>query len=81
MAVTKIERIKRTDNIKNEEVLKQVKEGKSLLHAVMKRKADWLGHILWATCIQKVTEQITGKRSRGRKKTWDTDGFKRVAIL
>ena len=40
------EKIKRTDRITNEEVLRRMDEKRTILDAVMKRKANWLGHIM-----------------------------------
>jgi len=34
-----------TDRVKNEEVLHRVKEERNILHAIKRRKANWIGHI------------------------------------
>lgn len=61
--------IKCTDKLKNREVLEIVKEGKNMLHAVRKKKADWLNRILRTNCTQKVIIEgnIIGKESRTKK--------------
>lgn len=66
----RLQSIKWTDKIKSDQVLERVKEGKCMLHAVMKMKVDWLGHILKTKSILKVITKgrIIGKTSRGRKK-------------
>jgi len=32
--------------VRNEEVLRRVKEGRNILHIAKRRKANWIGHIL-----------------------------------
>jgi hypothetical protein len=47
---------------RNEEVLHRIKEERNILHAIKKRKANWIGHIFRSNCLLKhVTE---------RKKEW-----------
>ena len=41
-----MDKISRTDHVRNEEVLLQVNEQKNILHAIRKWKANWIGHIL-----------------------------------
>jgi hypothetical protein len=40
------------DNVKNEEVLYRVKDNRNILLTV-KRKANWIGHILHRNCLLK----------------------------
>ena len=35
-----------TDRVRNEEVLRRVKEEKIILRTIKSRKANWIGHIL-----------------------------------
>ena len=41
-----ISQIRWTDYVRNEEVLLQVNEQMNILHAIKKRKPNWIGHIL-----------------------------------
>jgi len=57
------------------EVLLRVKEQRSILHEISKRKANWIGHILGRNCLlQQVIEgkikgriEVTGRRGRRRR--------------
>jgi len=68
-----------TDYVRNEEVLLSVKEQRNILHEIIKRKANWIGHILRIDCLlQRVTEgkieggvEVTGRRGRRRRKLLD----------
>jgi hypothetical protein len=67
--------IRRTDLVKNEEVLHIVKEEGNILHTIKRRKANWIGHILRRNCLLKhVIEgkiEGTGRRGRRRKQLLD----------
>ena len=39
-------KISRNDRVRNEDVLRRVKEERNILHAMKRRKANWIGHIL-----------------------------------
>ena len=77
-----MEKISWTDHVRNEEVLLQVNEQKNILHAIRKRKANWIGHILRRNCLLK--QVIEGKtearievaRRRGQHHKQLLDGFK-----
>ena len=52
-----MEKIRGTDHVENEEVLLRVKEQRNILHEIIKRKANWIGHILRRNCLlQRVIE-------------------------
>jgi len=65
----RMEKISWTDHVRNEEVLLRVKEQRNILHEKMKRKANWIGHILRRNCLlQRVIEgkikggiEVTGR--------------------
>jgi hypothetical protein len=42
-----------TDRVRNEEVLHRAKEARNILHAIKRRKANWIGHFLRSKCILK----------------------------
>ena len=54
-----MEKISWTDHVKNEEVLLSVNEQRNILHEIIKRKANWIGHILGRNCLLK--QVIEGK--------------------
>jgi hypothetical protein len=68
-----------TYHVRNEEVLRRVKDQRNILHEISKRKANWIGHILHRNCLlQRVIEgkikggiEVTGRRGRRRKKLLD----------
>jgi hypothetical protein len=41
-----MEKISWTDHVRNEDVLLRVKKQRNILHEILKRKANWIGHIL-----------------------------------
>jgi len=47
----RVEKIRWTDRVKNEEVLIRVNEQRNILHEISKRKANWIGHILRRNCL------------------------------
>ena len=74
-----MEKISWTDHVRNEEVLLTVNEQRNIQHAIRKRKANWIGHILRRNCLLKqVTEgkikeeiDVTRRQGRRRKKLLD----------
>ena len=73
-----MEKISWTDRVRNEEVLFKVNKQRNIVHAIRKRKANWIGHILRRNCLlQQVIEgkekgQIeVRRRRRSRKKLLD----------
>ena len=73
----RVEKIRWTDHVRNEEVLLRVKEQRNILHEIRKRKANWIGHILRRNCLlQRVIEikggiEVTGRQGRRRRKLLD----------
>jgi hypothetical protein len=74
----RMEKISWTDHARNE-VLFRVKEQRNILHEILKRKANWIGHILRRNCLlQRVIEgkiqggiEVTGRQGRRRRKLLD----------
>jgi hypothetical protein len=70
-----MEQISWTDRVRNEEVLRRVKEERNILHTIKRRKANRIGHMLRRNCflkyiIQGKTEgrtEVMGRRERRRK--------------
>jgi hypothetical protein len=48
-----MEKISWTGRVRNEEVLRRVKEERNIVHTVKRRKANWIGHILRRNCLLK----------------------------
>jgi hypothetical protein len=53
-----------TDRLRNKKVLQRVKEERNIVHTI-KRKANWIGHILRRNCLLK--HVIEGKIKEGLK--------------
>jgi hypothetical protein len=70
----KMEKISWTDRVRNEEVLNRVKEERTILHTIKRRKATWIGHILRRNCLLKrviegkLEGKIEMKGRRGRRR-------------
>jgi len=70
----RMEKISWTDHVRNEEVLRRVKGQRNILHEIIKRNANWIGHILRRNCLLrrviegKIKGGIRSDRKR-RKKT------------
>jgi hypothetical protein len=47
-----MEKISWTDRVRNEEVLHRVTEQRNILHAVKRRKTNWIGHVLRRNCVK-----------------------------
>jgi hypothetical protein len=75
----RMEKISWTDRVRNEEVLHRVKEERSIVHTIKRRKANWIGHILRRNCLLKhmIEEKLEGRiemmgrRGRRRKQLLD----------
>jgi hypothetical protein len=46
-----MEKISRTDHVRNGEVLPTVKEQCNIIYEISERKANWIGHILCRNCL------------------------------
>ena len=65
--------------MRNEEILRRVKEQRNILHKISKRKTKWIGHILRRNCLlQRFIEgkikggiEVRGRRGRRRRKLLD----------
>ena len=57
-------------HISNKEVLKRVKERRSLIETIVRRKQNWIGHVLRGCSMLKeiIEGRFEGKHSRGRKR-------------
>jgi hypothetical protein len=59
--------------VRNEEVLHRVKGESNILHTIKRRKANWIGHIVYRNCLLKrvIEGKLEGRiemtRRRGRR--------------
>jgi len=65
----RMEKISRTDRVRNEEGLQRVKEEKNILPSINKKKDNWICHILRMNCLLKhvVEGKPEGEKWRGDK--------------
>ena len=74
-----MEKISRTDRVRNEEVLHRVKEERNILHTIKTIKANWIGHILRKkNCLLK---HVIEGRTEGRIEVRGRRGRKRKQLL
>ena len=73
-----MENISCTDSVRNEEMLLQVNEQRNILHAIRKRKANCIGHILRRNCLLK---QVIDGKIEGRLEVAGIRGRRRKQLL
>ena len=73
----RMEKISWTDRVRNE-VTKGVKKKTNIRHPIKRRKANWIGHILWRSYLLK--HIIEGKIER-RKELKERQGRRRKQLL
>ena len=65
-----MEKVKWSEEVTNEQGLRLRGEKVRLLNNILRRKANWIGHILRSSCLYEVTEvKIQNERSRKKKNT------------
>jgi hypothetical protein len=78
----RIEKVSSTDSVKNEEVIRRVKEERNIRHTIKRRKVNWIGHVLRRNCLVKhviegkVEERIAMMRRRRKWSKQLLDGLK-----
>jgi hypothetical protein len=68
----RVEKVSWTDRVRNGKVLHRGKEERNIVHAIKRRKANWIGHVLRRNCLLKhvIVGKIEGRSNgRTRKKT------------
>jgi len=65
----RMEKISWTDRVSNE-VLQRVKEERNILQRIIRRKANWIGHILPRNCLMKhvIEGKIEGRIDGGEER-------------
>ena len=73
----KMEKVKWTDKLTNEEVSSRLNESRGLMAHIKRRKSRWIGHILRHENLLRITleEQMEGKRPKGRMRRKMLDGM------
>jgi len=72
-----MEKISWIDHVRNE-VLLRVNEQRNILHEIIKRKANWIGHILRRNCLLK---QVIEEKIKGQIEVTRRQGSKRKKLL
>jgi hypothetical protein len=64
--------------VRNEAVLHRVKEERNILHAMQRRKTNWIGHILSRNCLLRhvIERKVEGYGRRGRRRKHLLDDLK-----
>ena len=67
----RMEKIKWSDKVTNEQVLDRIGEKRTLLNNILRRKANWIGHILRRNCLRHdaIDGQMTEVKGVGRRRT------------
>jgi hypothetical protein len=64
--------------VRNEEVLHRVKEERSIVHTIKRRKVNWIGNILRRNCLLK---HVIGGKLEGRIEMTVRRGRRRKQLL
>jgi hypothetical protein len=63
-----VRKIKWSENVTNQEVLERIVEKRTLLNNILRRKTDFIGHILRRNCLHDATErQMKEGKEVGRR--------------
>jgi hypothetical protein len=67
----RMERVRYKDEKINQEVLSQIGESRKLVHTVLRRKKNRIGHVVRHDCLMRdvIEGRMEGKRGRGRPRT------------
>ena len=73
-----MEKIKWSEKVTNEQVLDRIGEKRTLLKNILRRKANWIGHILRRNCLlhDAIEGRMTEVRGIGRRRTQLLDDFR-----
>jgi hypothetical protein len=74
----RMEKIKWSEKVTNEQVLERIGEKKILLNNILPRKANWIVHILRRICLlhDSIEGQVTGVKEVGRRRTQVLDDLR-----
>ena len=73
-----MEKIKWSEKVTNEQVLERIGEKRTLLSNILRRKANWIGHILRRNCLlhDAIEGQMTEVKGVGRRRTQILDDMR-----
>ena len=73
-----MEKIKWSEKVTNEQVLDRIGEKRKLLNIILRRKANWIGHILRRNCLlhDAIEGQMTEVKGVGRRRTQFLDDLR-----
>ena len=73
-----MEYIKWSEKITNEQVTERIGQKRTLLNNVLRKKANWIRHILRINCLlhDVIEDQMTEKELVGRRSTQFLDDFR-----
>jgi len=60
-----------TNRVKNEQVLRRVREERNVLHKLKRRRTSWIGHSLRRNCL--IKHVIEGKIDEKRTRVWRSE--------
>ena len=65
-----MEKIKWSEKVTNEEVLERIGEKRTLLNNILRRKSNWIGHIMRRNFLRHdaIEEQMTKVKGVGRRR-------------
>ena len=72
-----MEKIKWSEKVANEEALERIEEKNTLINNILRRKANWIGHILRRNCLlhDDIEGQMTEVKGVGSRRTQILDDF------
>ena len=73
-----MEKIKWSEKVTNKQVLDRIGEKRTLLNNILRRKANWIGHILRRNCLlhDAIEGQMAEVKGVGRRRTQLRDDLK-----
>ena len=74
-----MEKIKWSEKETNEQILNRIGEKRTILHNILRRKANWIGHILRKNCLlhDAIEGQMTELKGVGRRRTQLLDDLRK----
>ena len=73
-----MEKISWTDHVRNEKVLLRVDEKRNIIYEIIKRKANWIGHIVRRNWLVK---QVIKRKIKGQIEVTRRQGKRRKKLL
>ena len=76
----RMEKIRWSEKVTNEQVLDRIGEKRTLLNNIVRRKANWIGHILRRNCLlhDAIEGQMKEVKGIGRRRTQLLDDLRNI---